>query len=439
MAGAPSPAGGLRASLTRAAARLTTPVGYVGVLGGLQVVLLWVLRERFGIWLALAASAVLIALLLSLRATPNHWRMKLGGISLLGVLTAIGPTLSAIMQRPHIGLTMEHDGLLQLESAVDRLLKGEAIYGVDWSNTPMAAFGWDLTPGPNPALHHLAYYPLTVLSGVPFRLLGDALGVPFDYRIVLIAFALLGLIAIIALPISYERRFLLITAIYASPLITLFLWSGRTDIQFLAVVLLTLTLLSRGHPTLAAGALGVAIALKPFAWVAVPFFLLVLAIRWRADHSRREVVASLAALALVPAATILPFFLANPGAFWTDVVLYTSGGVADAYPIAGYGFGDLLYTLHVITRRTDRFPFLIFQLAAVAPVLWLTARAFLRRPTMARWMAGYACVLLAFTFFARFFNDNYAAVVVTLFLCALPLGDLSLAPTLAVKAERSAA
>jgi uncharacterized membrane protein len=334
---------------------------------------------------------------------------------------------------------MEHDGLLQLESAVDRLLKGEAIYGVDWSNTPMAAFGWDLTPGPNPALHHLAYYPLTVLSGVPFRLLGDALGVPFDYRIVLIAFALLGLIAIIALPISYERRFLLITAIYASPLITLFLWSGRTDIQFLAVVLLTLTLLSRGHPTLAAGALGVAIALKPFAWVAVPFFLLVLAIRWRADHSRREVVASLVALALVPAATILPFFLANPGAFWTDVVLYTSGGVADAYPIAGYGFGDLLYTLHVITRRTDRFPFLIFQLAAVAPVLWLTARAFLRRPTMARWMAGYACVLLAFTFFARFFNDNYAAVVVTLFLCALPLGDLRLAPTLAVKAERSAA
>src|ERR1700704_602173 len=313
MAGAPSPAGGLRASLTRAAARLTTPVGYAGVLGGLQVVLLWVLRERFGIWLALAASAVLIALLLSLRATPNHWRVKLGGISLLGVLTAIGPTLSTIMQRPHIGLTMEHDGLLQLESAVDRLPNGEAIYGVDWSNTPMAAFGWDLTPGPNPALHHLAYYPLTVLSGVPFRLLGDALGVPFDYRIVLIAFALLGLIAIIALPISYERRFLLITAIYASPLITLFLWSGRTDIQFLAVVLLTLTLLSRGHPTLAAGALGVAIALKPFAWVAVPFFLLVLAIRWRADHSRREVVASLAALALVPAAPILPFFLAHPG------------------------------------------------------------------------------------------------------------------------------
>src|ERR1700737_4036398 len=439
MAGAPSPAGGFRASLTRAAARLTTPIGYLGVLGGLQVALLWVLRERYGVWLALAAPAVLFALLLLLRATPRHWGLKLWGASLLGALTALGPTLIAVVQRPRIGLTMEHDGLLQLESAIDRLLKGQPIYGVDWSHTPMASFGWDLTPGPNPALHHLAYFPLTVLAGIPFRLVADALGLPFDYRTALIAFALLGLIAIVALPISLERRFLVITAIYASPLITLYLWAGRTDIQFLSLLLLTLALLSRGHATLAAGALGVAVALKPFAWVAVPFLLLVLLIRWRADHSGRDLVAGLAALAVVPAVTILPFLVANPRAFWTDVVLYTSGGISDAYPIAGYCFGDLLYTLHLIARRTDSFPFAIFELAASVPVLWLTARAFLRRPTLARWMSGYAGVLLAVTFFARFFNDNYAAVVVTLFLCALPLAHLSLAPTRAAPAGRIAA
>jgi hypothetical protein len=439
MAGAPPPAGGLRASLTRAAARLTTPVGYLGVLGGLQVVLLWVLHERYGTWLALLATAVLVGLLALLIATKGRWREKLGGVCLLGLLAAVGPTLIGIVQRPRVGLTTEHDGMLQLESAIDRLLNGQPIYGVDWSHTPMAAIGWDLTPGANPALHHLAYYPLTILVGIPFRLVTGALGLPFDYRIVLIAFAVLGMIAIVALPISLERRFLVMTAIYASPLITLYLWSGRTDIQFLSLVLLALALLSRGHSTLAAGALGVAVALKPFAWVAVPFLLLVLLLRWRADHSRRDLVAGLIALAVVPAVTILPFFVGNPRAFWTDVVLYTSGGVADAYPIAGYGFADLLYTLHVIARRTDSFPFAIFELAASAPVLWLTARAFLRRPTLARWMSGYACVLLAVTFFARFFNDNYAAVVVTLFLCVLPLGDLSLAPTRAAQAGRIAA
>ena len=439
MAGAPSPAGGLRASLTRAAARLTTPFGYLSVLGGLEVLLLWVLREKYGVWLALVATVCLVALLGALFATKHLWRMKLAGITLLSSLTAIGPTLIGIEQRPRIGLTMEHDGLLQLESAVERLLHGQPIYGVDWSNTPMAAAGWNLTPGTNPALHHLAYYPLTVLIGIPFRLLTGAIGVPFDYRIVLIAFAILGLIAILSLPISLERRFLVVTAIYASPLITLYLWSGRTDIEFLAVVLMSLTLLSRGHFTWSAGVLGVAVALKPFAWVAVPFLLLLLVIRWRAHHSRAEVVASLAALAIVPAATILPFFIANPTAFWTDTVLYTSGGVADAYPIAGYGFGAMLYAAQIITHNTDNFPFTIFQLAAALPVLWLMGRAFIRRPTVGSWMAGYAVLLLAVTFFARFFNDNYAAVVITLLLCVLPLGDLSLAPAPVVRADRLAA
>jgi Glycosyltransferase family 87 len=439
MAGAPSPAGGLRASVTRAAARLTTPAAYLAVLGGLQVALLWVLRPRYGIWFALVATVGLIALLGVLFSTRQHWRVKLWGVSLLGVVTAIGPTLSGIVLRPRLGLTMEHDGLLQLESAIDRLLRGQPIYGVDWSNTPMASFGWTLTPGGNPALHHLAYYPLTVLIGIPFRLITDALGVPFDYRIVLIGFALLGMVAILALPISGERRFLIMTAFYVSPLITLYLWSGRNDIEFLAFVLLTITLLTRGHSTLAAGGLGVAVALKPFAWVAVPFFLLVLLLRWRARHSRREVVAGLGALALVPAITILPFFVANPGAFWADVVLYTSGGVADAYPIAGYGFGELLYAIHAVARRTDSFPFGIVQLAVAVPVLWLTARSFLRRPTIGCWMMGYASLLLVVTFFGRFFNDNYAAVVITLLLCVLPLGNLSLEPATAVQAEPIAA
>jgi hypothetical protein len=423
----------------RAAARLTTPIGYLSVLGGLQVVLLWVLRDHFGTWLAMLATIGLIALLGLLVLARDYWRLKLWGITLLGALTAIGPTLVAVVQRPRIGLTMEHDGLLQLESAIDRVLNGQPIYGVDWSDTPMAAIGWNLTPGTNPALHHLAYYPLTVLVGIPFRLVTGALGLPFDYRIVLIAFAVTGLIAIIALPISLERRFLMITAIYVSPLITLYLWSGRNDIQFLAVLLLSLTLLSRRHLTLSAAVLGVAVALKPFAWVAVPFFLLVLLIRWRAHPSGRDLAIAVLALVAVPAATILPFFFANPGAFWTDVVLYTSGGIPDAYPIRGYGFGEMLYTLHVIGRRTDSFPFGIFEVAAAAPVLWLAGRAFLRRPTGARWMAGYACLLLAVTFFGRFFNDNYAAVVVTLFLCVLPLGDLRLAPSPVKQAARLAA
>src|SRR5436305_6285511 len=315
MAGAPPPAGGLGVPLTRVAARLTSPSVYLVVLGGLQLAVLWTLQPRVGSWLPAIATAGLLALLalVGLGRAPG-W-LKLWGVAALGTFTAIGPTLAAMFERPRIGLTMEHDGMLQIESAIDRLLSGQPIYGVDWSGTPMARLPWDLTTGSNPALHHLAYFPLTVLLGSPIRLLTGALGLPFDYRIVLIGFALLGLFAIAALPLSAERRMMLMTAIYISPLITLYLWSGRNDIEFLAAVLLSLMLLSRDHPILAAGALGVAVALKPFAWLAMPFLLLVLLMRRRAGHDRRELVGSLAVLVTAPIVTIVPFFIANPPAF----------------------------------------------------------------------------------------------------------------------------
>ena len=425
--------------MTRVAARLTTPSAYLAVLGGLQILLLWTLRDHVGVWVAAASTAGVLALLGILVLLDGRWRVKLGAVAALGALTAIGPTINAVVERTRVGLTMEHDGLLQIESAIDRLLKGQPIYGVDWSNTPMARVSWDSSLGPNGALHHLAYFPFTMLVGVPFRLLARALGVPFDYRLVLIVFVLVGLLAIIALPIAPDRRFMLVTALFVSPLITLYMWAGRTDIEFLAVVLASLALVSRGHPISAALALGTAVALKPFAALAVPFLVLVLVIRWRARPSRSEVGLSLTALALPPVVTILPFLIGNPQAFWTDVVLYTSGGVRDAYPIVGYGFGELLYRVHLVAHRTDSVPFAAFQLLALAPVLWITSRAFLRRPSLGRWMAGYVLSLLAFTFFARFFNDNYVAVVIALLLCVRPLGDRRVVAAPARQAVRLAA
>jgi hypothetical protein len=439
MAGDLPPAGRPRASLTRVAARLTTPFTYLAVLGGMQVLLLWTLRDHVGVWVAAASTAGVLALLGLLAFVEGRWRLKLGGVGALGALTAIGPTVFNMFERTRVGLTMEHDGLLQIETAIDRLLSGQHIYGVDWSNTPMARVSWNASLGPNAALHHFAYFPLTVLVGVPFRWLTRALGLPFDYRLVLVAFAFVGLLAILALPIAPDRRFMVVTALFVSPLITLYLWAGRTDIEFLAVVFVSLALLSRGHPIPAALALGIAVALKPFAALAVPFLLLVLVIRWRARPSRQEVALSVGALGLAPLVTIVPFFVLNMPAFWTDVVLYTSGGVRDAYPIVGYGFSELLYELHVVAHRTDSVPFGVLQLLAVAPVVWLTGRAFLRRPSLGRWMAGYVLCLLAFTFFARFFNDNYVAVVIALLLCIRPLGDRRVVPALATQALRLAA
>jgi hypothetical protein len=425
--------------MARVAARLTTPFAYVGVLGGLQVLLLWRLELLVGPWIAGLATALWLALLMLLVLAPGRWRLKLAVATLLAIACAIVPTLVGIITRARVGVTIEHDGLLQIESAIDRLLAGQPIYGVDWSNTPMARLPWDLTPGGNPAIHHLAYYPLTILVGVPFRLLTDALGLPFDYRLVLIAFGLIGLGAILTLPIAAERRLMVIAAIYLSPMITLYLWPGRTDIEFLSMLLVSLALLTRGHLTWAAVALGVAVAFKPLAWPAVPFFLLLLYLRWRAERRMREVLIGGAAVALFPLVTVAPFFLANPSGFWTDIVLFTAGGIKDVYPINGYGFAELLYRMGLIARRTDSFPFGIMQLAAMVPVLWFGARTVLRQPTLGRWMGAYAALLFVFTFVGRFFNDNYVGVVVAMFLLAPALGNRLLVAPPRQQAEQVAA
>lgn len=414
-------AGRPRPSLLRALARLNTPVAYLATLGGIQVALLWTFHERLGVWIPAVASAGWLALLVLLLTRARHWALKQGLLSALVAVSALGPPLLGILQRPRLGLTIEHDGLIQIEAAVDRLLHGKPIYGVDWSNTALAQMPWGLGTRPNPALHHLAYFPLTILAGVPVRALTDWLGLPFDGRLVLLLMSLLALAAIAAIPVAPEARFMLTTAVFMSPLITLYLWSGRNDIEFLAFIFLSLALLARGHPVAASVALGTAIAFKPFAFFAAPWLLLIVYERWRQGGSAREVVLSLAGLVAMPVATIAPFLLAGPHAFLTDTIAYTSGGIPDAYPIGGYGFGALLLAFHLVASPSAAFPFAIVQVPAMALAFWVFARRFSRWPTLGGWMAGYVAVFAAFAFFARFFNDSYLGVVLTLALCIAPL------------------
>ncbi len=416
-------AGRSRPSFSRALARLNTPVAYLATLGGLQVGLLWVFRGYSGLVLPGAATAGWLALVALLLLSRGRWVIKQTLLYGLIAVSALGPTLLGIIQRPRLGITIEHDGLIQTEAAIDRVLHGQPIYGVDWSNTALAQMPWAFPSFPNPALHHLAYFPLTILAGVPVRALTDWLGVPFDGRIVLLLMSLLALAAIAALPIVAERRFMIATAVFMSPLITLFLWSGRNDVEFLAFVFLSLALLVRNRPVAASAALGIAMAFKPFAIFAAPFLLLALYDRWRQGGSRRLVVLSLLAMAAAPVLTIAPFLYSSPHGFLTDTIAYTSGGVPDAYPIGGYGFGAFVLALHLVSSNTAGFPFALFQLPAMLLTLWVCGRRFLRRPTLNRWMFGYTALFSAFAFFARFFNDSYVGVVLTLALCIPPLGD----------------
>ena len=390
------------------------PLVYVAVFGGFQVAVLWLVRDRFGIAIPLLATVALLLMPAVLRL-DGRWRWKAAALGLLIAITTVGPALVSMHTRAEIGITLEQDGLVQTEAAIDRLMHGQAIYGVDWSSTDLALY--PPTPeGPNPALKHFAYLPLQVLVGVPARAAAQAAGIAFDYRLVLLLFLGAGLAAIVALPLSPAARLMVAAALFLDPLIARFFWVGHNDVCWISMLLWGLALLARRHPVAASLMFGLAIAFKPFAVFAIPFVVLATWLQWdgRIRHHRRDAALGVIALLAPALLTITPFLLANPRGFIDDTVLYTSGGLHDAYFISGYGFSVILLGLGLIRHRTDYFPFLPIQALAAVTALWLGARRFTQRPSLGRWMAGYVLLLFSFLFFSRFLNDSYLGVVIAL-------------------------
>src|SRR5438067_12706000 len=104
MAGAHPPAGEPGLSLTRVAARLTTPSVYLAVLGGLQLAVLWMLRAHLGTALPVIGSARLLAMLALVALTPGSGGLRFWGVAALGAFPALRPTLAAIIERPRLCL-----------------------------------------------------------------------------------------------------------------------------------------------------------------------------------------------------------------------------------------------------------------------------------------------------------------------------------------------
>jgi hypothetical protein len=126
------------------------------------------------------------------------------------------------------------------------------------------------------------------------------------------------------------------------------------------------------------------------------------------------------AAAVIPAATIVPFVAWDARAFWADVVLYKSGGVADAYAIGsrgGWGVAALLEPLGIAAYH-GRFPFWILQAAVGLPLLWILIRWTLREPTPARAAAAAILLFLPFAFAGRYLHTNHLAAVVPLVVLA---------------------
>ena len=408
---------------SRALGRLTNPTAYLVLFGLSQLAWLWTQRIHFGTWVPISASLCLAALVVWLRF-EGRWAGKYALLMFLCGLMTIGPMVGAIITRTELGLTFENDGLAKAEVATDRLLHGQEIYGINWQGTQVDGYRHI---GNGREVRHFNHMPMTVLAGIPVRLLTLAIGARFDYRMVLTVFVLIGMAAVSWLPIWYPARFLVACGLLLSPALATMSVTGHDDIAYVVMVFAGLALLARRRPFLSCLAFGMSAALKPFGALAAPLVLIVLWHQWRRApiFPRRQAAFCLAGLAAPGLVSVLPFLVWNAGAFWRDVVLFTNGGIPDAYPMSGFGLSAILVAIGVVGPN-DYFPFGPLQLLGVGAVFRVAWRTLPARPSLSRFLGLYTAAFFVFAFLSRFFVDNYVAALLAFTCCILPLGDASL-------------
>jgi hypothetical protein len=256
---------------------ITVPAFYLAFFGGGQLLWLWTQWPHFGLLVPAVATVGFGGLFIWLRR-PGQMRGKyLALVALTGVML-IGPMVGSIATRTHVGLTFEYDGLAKAEVAVDRLLHGQQIYDVSWRGTQVDGYSYIFN---GLEVRHFNHLPLTVLIAVPVRFLTSATGLPFDYRLVLIAFVAVGLAAVTGIRLPDDPRFMVVSAVFLNPALATITVTGHDDIAYVVMLLAMLALLSHRRVVLACLALGIGIALKPFAALALPLLAIVLI-----SHSR---------------------------------------------------------------------------------------------------------------------------------------------------------
>lgn len=449
----PAPARALEAAIDQPVAGgepLTLPIGAVLLLG-LGYANLWIIERAPGLdWFEQTLPRVLLLVLsmaylaiISLqgvsprrgtRLRAQRWRSILAlGLVALNVLL---PTAYFMRDRIARGANAQNviDWPLQIEAGSALLLAGRSPYGVDYSFSEMQPWSVSANFPDNPAIRHAIHLPVNFLLGALTLRPWQALTGWYDARLLLIAAYLAVLLSAPRLTRRWEDGHALQIGLALNPLLVESFVLGLSDYLLLAWLLLMLALRQRGRHRAAAALLGIAIATRQFSWLLVPVYL---AAEWFAlgggpiEERIRRLIRRLWPLPAVVAATILPFFLANPRGFYIDVIAFGSGGIADAYPIGGphtYGLSTIVLAYGWAASQTAQFPFGTIQLVATLPLIGYAVWAQWRHNTLRRMLLSYLLILALFLFTGRFMHTNYvgflfALLLLTCFVADTPLTD----------------
>lgn len=293
-----------------------------------------------------------------------------------------------------------NDSTYQIDLAGHAIRSGDNPYGYDYTHTGLKR--WYPAAGFPPqrqqaALHHLAYFPGTPVTAAAWGVLPAPLD---DYRVFVLLCTIAMFFAVLAFRAPLPLRIALGAVAAANPLVVRAAWFGTADAPSLLCVLLAFAFVSRRRFLSAAVALALAVLLKQFALVALPFVAVAMLMLRPTRTAVRNAAAVFAAIVV---AGFLPFLIADPGALWHDTVSY--GG--STYRIIGYGMSSLWLKAGFVDNRYGAYPFGWFLLLAWLPITaWLVWYHWRSRRV---WVTGvgFAVSMYVLLFIARVFQTSY--------------------------------
>jgi Glycosyltransferase family 87 len=306
------------------------------------------------------------------------------------------------------------DGAYQIQLARNVLMRGVDPYGFDYTGTGLERAPWN-QPFPNPALHHLDYWPGTILLPLPVQAAFQGVLGWWDERIWLLLAAIAIWILLGRLVPGAAGRMAAV-AFFLIPGHSLLAILGDNDLPMVALLLGAALAIGRRRFLLAGLLIGLAIATKQTSLIAVPILAAYAAgqqIGWR-------VFLRAAGMALAAVCVLLaPFVLWNARVFVADTLLYNFASGTDAYPIQGLGLSTILLQAGIIHGARDAFPFLLIQVPLVVAVWALAWRRLISYPRANELILWFGVAFFVFLFTNRFAQQTYILLGAELILAGL--------------------
>lgn len=339
--------------------------------------------------------------------------------------TVLLPTLRNVMERFVAPIeadgfspaySMLSDSALQTEIGLAYLANGNNPYEERYEDTPLRFYQWldmDALDWHDPAYDYFVYLPGNLLLSYPLYDLSERLSFPYDQRITYLLFYVVLLFVLPQLAKKPIYKLAYVAAVALNPLLTQAVVLGMNDVVvFLALTLAILFLIQQkwGWSFLF---MGIACALKQYAWFIAPFYLLYV---WQASQPNKQLARIATAVGMIGGimfVTAVPFIIWNPQAIYTDVLAFPAGRAELLYPIRGFTVGRLLMGAGIIPTFVSPFPFQLLQAVIGLPVL-VALLIFQYRRDLAAMIVAAALFVFCIGFLSRFFHHNYVGVVTAL-------------------------